>query len=69
LTMRAMAEKDCVVVIMTVAEYHLIMGSLRELAVEMHELDFLARVGVPRNAVADLAQSFFDESLRIGIEE
>lgn len=64
-----MSEHECVIVMMTVAEYHLITGSLRELAAGMHELDFLARVGAPRDVVSDLAQRFFDESVRIGIEE
>lgn len=67
--MKAMSEQGCVVVMMTIAEYHLVTGSLRELAAEMHELDFLPRVGASRDAVSDLAQNFFDESVRIGIEE
>jgi hypothetical protein len=67
--MKAMSEDGTVIVMMTVSEYHLVMGSLRELAVEMHELDFLPRVGASRDAVSDLAQRFFDESVRIGIEE
>jgi hypothetical protein len=67
--MKAISEDGRVVVMMTVAEYHLIMGCLRELPVEMHELDFLSRLGASRDAVSDLAQCFFDESIRIGIEE
>jgi hypothetical protein len=67
--MKAISEDGIVVVMMTVSEYHVVMGSLRELAVEMHELDFLPRVGASRDAVGDLAQRFFDESVRMGIEE
>ncbi len=50
-------------------EYHIIMASLRELVAEMHESDFLPRVGVSRKKVSELAQFFFDESVRLGIEE
>ena len=50
-------------------EYHVIMASLRELVAEMHEQDFPSRVGSDRDTVSELAQSFFDESVRLGIEE
>ena len=67
--MKADVDGDLVSIAVTEKEYHIIMGGLRELVAEMHEKDFPPRMGVSREQVSELAQSFFDESIRLGIEE
>lgn len=60
---------DTISVLVTEREYHIIMASLRELVAEMHEKDFLTRIGKSRDEVSDIAQQFFDASVLFGIEE
>jgi len=67
--MKANIIDDHIIVTFTEKEYHIVMGGLRELVAEMHEKDFPSRMGVSRERVSELAQSLYDESVRLGIEE
>jgi hypothetical protein len=67
--MQASAQDGLINIVLDETEYLLITNSLRELIGEMHEKDFLPRIGASRDAVFALVMQFRDEVERLGIEE